>query len=63
MMIAVATAPALAFADAAKPAPSPPRKLGSEARLFVIEKDAPSLDKTVKLARASLPVTPATKDK
>jgi hypothetical protein len=61
-IVAVSIAPSLAWADWAKhaAAPATPRKLGSEARVYVVEKDVPSLDKTVKLARAPLP---ATKDK
>jgi hypothetical protein len=52
--IVLALAPLSARADVAKPAPAP-RKLDREARVFVVEKEAPSLDKTVRLARAPLP--------
>jgi hypothetical protein len=37
-----------------------PHKLGYEARMFVVDKDAPPADKTVRLARGPLP---ALKDK
>ena len=59
LIVAVSLAPSLVRADVAKhtATPATPRKLGEEARVYVIEKDAPSLDKTVKLARAPLPAT------
>ena len=41
---------ATAFADAPKNAPAPP-KLGRDERVYVMDKDAPSLDKTVPLLR------------
>ncbi len=50
-MIAVVVAiSGAAFADAPK-LQSPPRKLDREARVYVMDKDTPSLDKTVTLAR------------
>ena len=39
-----------AFADSPKGAPTP-RKLERDERVYVMDKDAPSLDKTVPLAR------------
>ena len=39
-----------AFADAAKNAPTP-RKLDRNERVYVVDKEAPSLDKTVPLVR------------
>jgi hypothetical protein len=54
-MWAVAFVPALARADAPKPAAAP-RKLDYDARVFVVEKAAPSLDKTVRLTPAPAPV-------
>ena len=41
---------ATAFADAAKNAPTP-KKLAPDARVYVMDKDAPSIDKTVPMAR------------
>jgi hypothetical protein len=41
---------ATAFADAPKGA-STPKKLAPEERVYVIDKDAPSLEKTVPMAR------------
>ncbi len=41
---------ATVFADAAKNAPTP-RKLDRNERVYVVDKDAPSLEKTVPLAR------------
>jgi hypothetical protein len=40
----------VASADVAKMQPAP-HKLGRDARVFVLDKDAPSADKTVPLAR------------
>ena len=54
MILAVVIVPAAAGADAAKPAAAAP-KLDHEARLFVVEKEAPSLDKTVRLTPAPRP--------
>jgi hypothetical protein len=48
----------LALGDNAK-TPAPANKLGSEARVFVVDKEVPSLDKTVPLQHARL----ATKNK
>ena len=41
---------AAAFADTPKNAPTP-RKLGRDERVYVMDKDAPSLDKTVPLVK------------
>ncbi len=41
---------ASAFADAPKNAPTP-RKLGRDERVYIMDKDAPSLDKTVPLVK------------
>jgi hypothetical protein len=41
---------ATAFADAPKNAPTP-QKLGRDERVYVMDKDAPSLDKTVPLVK------------
>lgn len=41
---------ATVFADAPKHAPAP-SKLGRDERVYVMDKDAPSLDKTVPLVR------------
>jgi hypothetical protein len=49
VIFTIALAPAGAVADVAKPAPAP-RKLDHEARVYVTDKEAPSLDKTVRLA-------------
>jgi hypothetical protein len=44
-------APSVARGDVGKPAPAP-RKLDREARVFIVEKEAPPLDKTIRLAHA-----------
>jgi hypothetical protein len=49
-----------AFADAPK-VQRQPRKLDREARVYVMDKDAPSIDKTVTLARPR--ATLSSKDK
>jgi hypothetical protein len=49
---------ATAFADAPKNAPIP-KKLQPDERVYIMDKDAPSLDKTVPIARPRL----ATKNK
>jgi hypothetical protein len=54
MILAVVIVPLTASADTAKPAPAAP-KLDHEARVWVVEKEAPSLDKTVRLTPAPLP--------
>jgi len=41
---------ATAFADSPKGAPTP-KKLAPDERVYVMDKDAPSLDKTVPMAR------------
>lgn len=46
----------VARADAPKPFTAP-RKLPREARLYVVDKDAPSFDKTVSIARVPRPAS------
>jgi hypothetical protein len=50
MIAALLAASTAAFADAPK-VQREPRKLDREARVYVMDKDVPSLDKTVTLAR------------
>jgi hypothetical protein len=54
-LISLLAFPAIAFADVAKTAPSPTHeqlKMPREARVFVLDKEAPSLDKTVALTHS-----------
>ena len=60
MIAAVLAASTAALADAPK-VQRQPRKLDHEARVFVMDKDAPSVDKTVSLARPRATLSP--KDK
>jgi hypothetical protein len=57
-MLGLLASAAVAHADSPKPATAP-GKLGGEARVFVMVKEAPPLDKTVALAR----LRPALKNK
>ncbi len=48
--------PTVALADMTKSVPTP-HKLGRDAHVFVLDKDAPSADKTVPLSRVPRPIS------
>jgi hypothetical protein len=51
-----------AHADEGKSSPRAQEKMGHEARVYIVDKDAPSVDKTVRLERrANLPAFKADK--